>query len=74
MVHRGHDHRDHFALEPRQAGIAHHQLVVILPEMFEPAGPQGVGAEHVGHEADLFLKLCEQRLDRRIEAALVGQL
>ena len=51
--------RDHFALELAQARRRQHQIVVHGDEGRELAHVEGVGLEHVGHEAELFLAFGE---------------
>ena len=56
---RRHRDRDHLALELGQAGRRQHQVVVHGDEGFELGVVEGVGLQHVGHEAELLLALGE---------------
>ena len=68
-VHRRHRDRDHLALELGQARRRQHQVVVHADEGFELGVVEGVGRQHVGHEAELLLALGEIGLHRRRKLA-----
>ena len=59
VVLRRHRDRDHLAFEFAQAGRRQHQIVVHGDEGGELRHVEGIGLEHVGHEAQLFLALGE---------------
>jgi hypothetical protein len=63
------------AIISRSAEAAHpHQLVGHQHEGLELGAVEGVGAEHVGHEAELLLALGEVLGDFRVQAILRSRI
>src|SRR5215475_13655200 len=84
-VHLRHRDRDHLALELGKAGGRDHEIVVHGDERLELAHVERVGAQHVGHEAELLLAFLEVgchgiarcrvlEAERRDAAVIVGGL
>ena len=56
---RRHRDRDHLALELGKPALAQHQVVVHGDEGFELRHVEGIGQQHVGHEAEFVLAFLE---------------
>jgi hypothetical protein len=82
MVDRGDGDRDHLTLQLRQARIAQHQVVVHIGEGTQFLLIEGVGEQHVGHEAELlpafveigFRRIAELRLDKVERGYFAGHM
>ena len=60
---------DHLALQLGEAAVGQHQVVVERGEGVELVDVEGIGLEHVGHEAELLLadaEILRRRLRQRV--------
>ena len=67
---RRHRDRDHLALELAQARRRQHQVVIHRDEGFELRHVEGIGLQHVRHEAELLLAFGEIGRHRFVERDL----
>src|SRR5262245_65181698 len=67
-------HGDHLALQLGKAAVAQHEVVGQGDERLELDVVEGIGLEHVGYEAKLFLALGEIGFGIGVEAGLGAEI